>query len=233
MKIGTIVTLAVILAIIIAIVIAINKITKSVRRTVRSVTRDINSVSGSINLLREIAKEDELTPEIKSVGGATSLYLKQIQSDFPEYHNSDAENAIRTFIEELINIRYTKKSKFEKARVSDKVSLNIDKEPSGIIDNLRFNGISIYNYTKTRDYATVVYRVSVGFDYNSKRVETRYEVDYTLQLRDNTIASKSLKCPNCGGTYQSTRDSECPYCGAGIVRDTILNWVITKSKEIL
>ena len=52
-------------------------------------------------------------------------------------------------------------------------------------------------------------------------------MEYTISLRDEYGEKKALICPCCGGTYTSTRDAACPYCGAGIVRDTIKSWRFT------
>ena len=206
---------------------------RAIRRTVRQVTQPLNNTMNTMHLINEMAKAAEEMPDPKSVGGMTSIYLKEIHKDYPEYHNSDAENEIRDFLNEYLEVKYSGKTEFTKYNKSDKINIYVDKQPKGSLTGIRHNGIAIYNYKKTREYATVTYRASVGFNYNSKRIETRYEVDYTIQLIDDNITSVSLKCPNCGGTYSSLRDTECPYCGAGIIRDTIMNWSITNCKEIL
>ena len=52
-----------------------------------------------------------------------------------------------------------------------------------------------------------------------------------LRIEENDIEQKTLICPQCGGTYESTRQSVCPYCGAGIVRDTIMSWKFTSISQ--
>jgi rubrerythrin len=168
----------------------------------------------------------------KADGGATKMFLEQIEKDIKDFHAPDAENAIKTFIIEFLNIQYSNQNKFEKSKTNDNILLNINKQPKASITNIVFNGTAIYNYKKTRDYKTITYRVSVGYDVNGKRIETRYEIDYTLQLLDNKIATKSLKCPNCGGEYKSINDSTCPFCGVGIIKDTIMNWFVTEIIEL-
>ena len=224
----------IIAAIVVIVMISnkIKKVTRNVQRTVRSVRSTISDVSNIASTIKTVAGEMDEIVEPKSVGGSTSMFLKQIERDFPDYHNPDAENAIKTFLMEYINIRYGAQKDFTNSKIDDKILINIRKEPNGKVSNMIFNGIAIYGYKKTKDYATVTYRCSLGFDYNGKRIETRYEVDYTLQLADRNVASLSMKCPNCGGTYSSTKDTCCPYCGAGIIKDTILNWFITETYEI-
>ena len=70
--------------------------------------------------------QEEVTP--KSIGGLTDIYLKNINKDFPNFHNQDAESAIRTLIIEFLNIRYGKQQDFEKSSVNNKLLLNIQKE---------------------------------------------------------------------------------------------------------
>ena len=225
---------AIILVIILVIIIVIIKIVqnavKKAKRAVRQITQPINDVSNILKLANQIQEEE---PDVKSVGGMTSIYLKQIQKDYPDYHNNDAEDSVKTFLNEYLRIKYSGESGYKQAKIGERVDIYMDKLPKGSLSNIRHNGIAIYDYKKAREYATVTYRVSVGFNYNGKRIETRYEVDYTIQLRNSEVASVNLKCPNCGGPYSSMNDTECPYCGAGIIRDTLMSWYITDAKEIL
>lgn len=209
----------------------IKAIKRKIRRTVSKAKRRFSDISQMTNMLKQVTEAMDDVVEVKSVGGSTSLYLNKIQQNFPDFHNSDAEAAIKTFITEYLAIRSGAQKDFTKANVNDKISLDLSKNINGKVFNIRFNNITIYNYTKTRDYATIKYRVSVGYDVNSKRVETRYEVDYSLQLTNSDAASTAMMCPNCGGAYESTNDYSCPYCGAKIIRDTILSWSVTHVKE--
>lgn len=171
-------------------------------------------------------------PQVKSIGGSTKMYLDRIHKDFPDFHSPDAENAVKTFVNEYINIKYGTQKDFVKSKIDGNVLIDTSKESSASISNIIINAIAIYDYTKTRDYATVTYKVSVGYDKNGSRVETRYEVNYTLQLYKDDIAMASMVCPNCGGTYDSTADAVCPYCDAPIIKDTVMTWVVTAIKEI-
>lgn len=214
----------------------VNGIKRGARRLkykLNNLLSPLNSVVTMAKMVEEMDKLQDEAPEIKTVGGMTDIYLKQILRDYPDYHNNDAEDAIKQFIREYLYIKYGMASDYDKARVGERTDIYIDKQPKATLSDIRINAIAIYNYQKSRDYATVTYRVSVGYNISdSKRIETRYEVDYTIQLRDNQVASEVLKCENCGGIYNSLTDTNCPYCGVGIVRDTIMSWYITDSKEI-
>lgn len=222
--------LIILLLLILGGVIIIRKIIKKINRTVKRSLNQISTVKQTINdisnLSKIVATEEAAAP--KSVGGATSMYLKKIINDFPGFHNQDAEAAIKTFIIEYLNIKYNNQSEFKKSNVNNNILLNINKENKQNISNIKFNGIAIYNYDKTADYATITYRCSFGYDLNNHRQEVRYDIDYTLQLFDNNIAQKAMKCSNCGGTLSTKNGNECPYCGTKVIMDTIMNWYITE-----
>lgn len=226
----------VVLGIVLAIIVG--RIVKAIRRKIRSIKYRVQAAISPVNNAIKLANKlvdmqnsgelEEVAP--KSVGGATSIYIKQINMDFPDYHNPDAEAAVQTFLLEFLDAKYKGVDNFSKSKISDKLRLNIPKE-DGSHSNVKFNGIAIYDYTKTRNFATVGYRCSLGYDLNGRRVETRFNVDYTLQLESEHGSSASIKCKVCGAVLNSNKDSECPYCGAEIIKDTLMSWVITEVSE--
>lgn len=170
-------------------------------------------------------------PSIKSTGGATSVYLTKIRSDFKDFHSDDADADIQTFLFELIQIQYEGKQDFEKAKVSEKVLMNVEKRRcSGTLLNIKINNIAISDYHKSLNSATITYRVSMGFDVDARRCEKLYEIEYTLQLRDEFGEKVFLECKNCGAPLEE-ESGECTYCGMKHIRDTISNWVVTSYKE--
>lgn len=234
----------VLLAVLVTVIISIFKnIKRKINRSIYRAKRKIFSGSGYIGssienqVFHEISrnipnvisgiKEAQETPEIKSVGGMTSMYLKQINSDFPEFHSPDAEDDIKTFIIEYLNIVYRNQENFVKSGVNDNLIINLNKRDKSAIRNIKFNGISIYGYTKTLDYATITYRVSVGYNTNSGRKEERYELKYTYRLKENNLNTKSMRCSNCGGSLETAVDGVCPYCGTVFIKDTIMNWIVS------
>ena len=233
----------VIIANIIAVTV-IRGIKKGIRRTKNNIRYKVNrqlnnmlnigGVGIGVNDIKQVlsaVNEARDEPEVKSIGGYTSMYLSKIQKDFPNYHNDTVENTIEEFIKEYLDVIYGRKSEFS-SNVSDRLKGKISKEKSGSVSNVKFNGIAIYNYTKTGDYASVLYRISVGYNENSTRIETRYEVEYSYGLSKGASGIEGLVCPNCGGTYDSISDTKCPYCGALVNKDTYMNWLVTNIKEI-
>lgn len=171
-------------------------------------------------------------PSIRSTGGATSVYLTKISSDFKDFHADDAEADIQTFLLELLQLQYDERESFERAKVSDKVLMNFEKKQNaGSLRNIKINNIAISNYRKSLNSATITYRASIGFDVQSNRQEKLYEIEYTLQLRDEFGEKAFLECKNCGAPLKE-ESGECAYCGMKHLRDTISSWVVTDCKEV-
>lgn len=209
-----------------AIIGGIYAIVNEVKRTIR---RKLNTVLNVGTLLSNVGEIEAATP--KSVGGATDMFAKQIKKDFPNFHLPDAEGAIKQFVSDIVHMQYGRRNKF----TSNKVSMSKDsvhKTSSGNIGNIKINKIVISNYIKSNLTATIVYRCSVGFDLDGKRVETRYEVRYSIELKNSTSKGITINCPNCGAAISITSDCLCEYCKSQVYYDSILNWMITSVEEL-
>ena len=239
--------LIIVLVIIFAIVVAVAMIIKKISRTVNHVSRSIREISSTVNTVKslgQMANNIDTTPQQKTVGGATSVILPKIVADFPHFHNPDAQSDVEVVIKDYLMIIHGEKEDFAENTVNKNAIGTIPKSEKGKISNINFHKTTIYNYQKTLDYATISYRVSVGYKLNSKQIETRFEVYYTLQIKEDGIATKNIICNNCGATldnfynnstsaYTETKnDGICPYCGSKIIRDTIMSWLVTGIKEI-
>ena len=209
-----------------AIIGGIYAIANEVKRTIR---RKLNTVLNVGTLLSNVGEIEAATP--KSVGGATDMFAKQIKKDFSNFHLPDAEGAIKQFVSDIIHMQYGRRNEF----TSNKVSMSKDsvhKTSSGNIGNIKINKIVISNYIKSNLTATIVYRCSVGFDLDGKRVETRYEVRYSIELKNSTSKGITINCPNCGAAISITSDCLCEYCKSQAYYDSILNWMITSVEEL-
>ena len=209
-----------------AVIGGIYAIVNEVKRTIR---RKLNTVLNVGTLLSNVGEIEAATP--KSVGGATNMFAEQIKRDFPNFHLPDAECVIVQFIPDIIHMQYGRRNEF----ISDKVSMskdNVHKTSSGNIGNIKINKIVISNYIKSNLTATIVYRCSVGFDLDDKRVETRYEVSYSTELKSDASKGTVINCPNCGAAISITSDCLCEYCKSQVYYDSILNWMITSVEEL-
>ena len=199
----------------------------SIKRTARGAGISLREI---FNMLK-LAKDQPRTVEPRSVFGATSIYLPKIEQDFVDFHQNEAIAAVKVLIYEYLAIRYEGQQDFKKSQVSPQLITMVDKQSGYTVNNEQVHQVAISKYEKTKEYATITYQASVGYLLDNEPVEERYAVEYTLKLRENDIEQKTLICPQCGGTYESTRQSVCPYCGAGIVRDTIMSWKFTSISQ--
>lgn len=246
-----IILIIIFLVIIIAIATVVSIIRKFLRKA-RFVVSDVSQIARAVNNVAEMFDGDgnnvdtNVAPAQKTIGGATEMFLGKILKDFPEYHNSDAENDVKAVISDYIQISHGQKSTFATNSVNELVARSVPRRENGNIMNLKVHKIAIYNYQKTLDYATVTYRCSVGYKLNSRQIETRFEVSYTFQIKEQGIATKNVICNTCGAPldnfynkhtnpniHTKTRaDGVCPYCGTKIIRDTIMNWLVSGINEL-
>ena len=209
-----------------AILGGIYAIINEVRRKIR---RKLNAVLTVGSLMQSVGEIEAASP--KSVGGATDMFAKQIKKDFPNFHLPDAENIVQQALSDVIHIQYGGRKEFTGKDI--KVNMDsIHKDGSGDVRNIKVNKIVISNYIKTNLSATIVYRCSIGFDLDGRRVETRYEVRYNTELNAKTKEGLAINCPNCGAAISIKGDCLCDYCKSQIYYDSVLNWVITSIEQI-
>ena len=178
------------------------------------------------------AREAETNPSPRTVFGATSIYLPQILKDFPDFHESDAVSAVKRLILEYLSIKYEGKESFTDSVTEPGLERMADTaKAKGNVTGEKVHAVAISKYEKTKEYATITYQASVGYSLDGKPFEERYAIQYSLKLRENDIEQKTLICPQCGGAYDSTSQTVCPYCGSGIIRDTIMSWRFTSIEE--
>ena len=222
------------IAIIVVSVLAVAGIFSAI---VRKIRRAKNELLGGLSLsdISEAikqAKEAENNPEPRTVFGATSIYLPKIEKDFSDFHYPDAVAAVKIFIDEYLAVKYEKAGKFRTSIVDDNVLSMIDiSEDEHHVTDETVHQVAISDYRKTKEYATITFQASTGYKLDGRPVEERYSAQYTLKLREYGIEQKTLICPQCGGAFESTAQSKCPYCGAGIIRDTIFSWRFTSIEK--
>ena len=207
--------------VVIAVIVHLCRITSMIKK---SANQTMNAVQNALDM------ESMATP--RSVGGATELFLSQIQKDFPNFHYSEIKSGMNVFIAEYLDIIYRQNSRFEESNVDDRLLTNIQLEniyakPTYIY----LNGMSITGYNKSFDYATVTFNVSVGYNIGNQRYEKLYSVEYTFKIMDGDMFSETLICSHCGGALGNTAMTTCPYCDTRIIRDTIMSWKFSSIVE--
>ena len=122
---------------------------------------------------------------------------------------------------------------FRNDAVNENVLSRIIPKQNGSVTDIMFHQIGIQNYQKSINYATIIYRLSFGYRLDGVLIETRYEVHYTLQLRNYDTSVEVLRCKNCNAPIDiSGAIATCKYCESKIVRDTIMTWVVSDIREL-
>ena len=217
---------------IVFITILVSKVVRSIKSTIRRARSTIGDVATIARVIDSAVNTGEVKKDIRHVGGATNIFLPLIAKDFPDFHNHSAESDVRTFVEEFINILYGKDTGFKKSRILTTVRLEPNKVKSSVVSNFKINRIAIYGYKKTKEYATIIYRISAGFNVDSERYEEAYDVMYTYQISEHEISTFVAKCTNCGAPINDLQLSKCPYCDAAFIKDTIMSWDVSDIKAI-
>ena len=219
------------------IIVGIAVISFIIGKIKQKVRSSANSLLGGLSLSDlkyaiQSAKDAEIHPEPRTVFGATSIYLPQILKNFPDFHESDAISAVKKLIFEYLSIKYEGKEAFTDSIIEPGLEGMIDVTAAeSKVTGEKVHAVAISKYEKTKEYATITYQASVGYSLDGKPLEERYAVQYTLKLRENDIEQKTLICPQCGGAFDSTSQTVCPYCGSGIIRDTIMSWRFTSIEQ--
>ena len=179
------------------------------------------------------AKNAELDPSPKSISGATNIYLNKILADFPDFHLPEAKASVELLINEYLPIRFEGAKNFIKSEVEPSLAKSVRTEEKILnVSDILVHKISISNYIKTSEFATITYQASAGYRLDDKKIEDRFIIESTIKFIENDVPSHLLVCRNCGGVIESTSQKVCAYCGSGIVWDTRKSWRFTKIESV-
>lgn len=216
-------SLIIILALIAVICLCAVFFTSGIRRFVSKISGGISAVD--IKYAIDMAKEYEENPPIKSVSGATDMYLRRIKSDFPDFHFPEAKANVTTLINEYLPIRYSGYSSFSESEAEKYLISNVTKENGHkTVSDITVHTITISNYIKTEECATITYCIAVGCKLDGRNTEERYKIQSTFKFEEAGSPSQTLTCVNCGAPIKSSSIKYCEYCGSGIVWDTRRSW---------
>lgn len=225
---NNIVPAVLIIVILILVLIIIHRISTAIRRF-----KSNSDVANVFRVLRAVNWDQmNAEPQPKSLSSSTPIYLNRISEDFPEFHYSEAESAIKAFLTEYLSVLYGEKQKITVSNASELLKETVCPGNITGISDINVHKSVITAYSKTLDYATIKFRSAVGYRLNGTLHETRFETNYTLKLSGDDTALQAVTCPNCGGNLTDTGNRKCAYCGCDLVVDTVLSWVITDVKEI-
>lgn len=219
---------------------------RQIRNTLRKFSRE---AFGTDSLMEGISLQKDLLADTpKSVSGMTTVYLPQIQKDFPEFSLPEyihkAENLLRNVLAALesqdIHLLYT-----ESTDLKNQVALLIeDQVRQGIRERYRDIQIyqtEVYRYEKSKGCCTIGLQSAVSYLYwkenrdteignpeNSKKIQTLYDVDL-MYIQDASLlppgtTAIAATCPHCGAPVTNLGDKFCEYCGSGVETVNVRVW---------
>ena len=180
-------------------------------------TTDIKSV------IEQAEIEDQEVP--KSLSSMDSIYLDQINRDFPDVNINEFKRlAEANLLECYICIEKKDSSSITNSKIKAFVDSMIDDGVS--YDSIKIHKTVVSSYEKKDGLATIYFGSS--FEYYMKnndgirkkvqgRVKTEFIYVYDIDKVDFENKLLGLNCPNCGSPIKSLGTKSCSYCGTGIV----------------
>lgn len=200
--------------------------------------------------------ETEIANTPKSVSAATSLYLPQVQKDFPEFNYNDmrvrAENVLTSYLRAIDeNDAHVLAEGSQELR--EALALRIgelrNQGQSEQFDDIRLHRTEIMRYEKRHGRCTVVFQSAVQYRHalldaagtvlkgSLDRIEQgRYNVELVYiqdqdKVADDRDRADSLHCPNCGAPVTNLGAKQCAYCGSALEPYNIRVWTFHKVSE--
>lgn len=182
-----------------AVAVGIGIIAAVIRQKIRGFSRQVFGKADILQALSELDGETQDTP--RSLSGCGSLLLPQILRDFPDFDPNLAKTYARDYLRETFRQK----------------------------EGFTVHNVVIARYLPSAAQKTIVLQAAVSWLENGKRLQKRFDLDYTYLL-SGSGATVAANCPNCGGAlgYGVT---ECPYCGSRITNVLGNSWKFTEIRE--
>lgn len=155
------------------------------------------------------AQEELLANTPKSVSGMTSLYLPQLQKDFPELNWVEFRSLAEKYIKEFA------------------LAMSVTQ--------FKIHQTALRDYRKKSGTCYVIFQSAAEYKKDSKKIQSRFEATLAyVQDAEKTgnVSSYSINCPNCGAPISSLGTKQCAYCGSEVISVSMHVWTLDNVKEI-
>ena len=172
-----------------------------------------------MTMLKNAKIEDETLP--KSLSSMDSIYLEQLNKDFPEVNINELKRQSEKEILNIINAV----EKNDTSKLNGKMRLVAESMIEDNKTKVEYNNIKIHNtvlskYTCKNGIATITFGCSFEYekvkDKNIEKVQDRARVEYIYIIDENLVDNNKkilgLNCPNCGAPLKTLGDKRCIYC---------------------
>ncbi len=186
----------------------------------------IKNIFGNISIRDIVNTANELAEDTpKSVGSMDSIYLSNLQKDFPTLNINEmkkiAEKDLYTYFQA---IEEKNKNLIECDTVRKKVEIKIKelKGESIFYSKFKIHRMVLNKYEKKNAIATITIAISLEYQLKKKenisRVQDRYRLEYIYVIDSSKVKGKKkvlgIHCPNCGSPITSLGKKKCSYCNS-------------------
>lgn len=176
----------------------------------RKAKRTMKDLFGTDNLSELVkSREEEEANTPKSVSGMTSIYVPQIQKDFPELNWVELRGIAEGHLKKYLG----------------------EKGFSGV----RIHKTEVLSYLKNAGTCVIVFQSGVQYHTGTKKIQTRFNT-HMIYIQDAIEYGKdngfSVTCPHCGGALTSLGAKFCEYCGSEVIPINIHVWNLHKIEEV-
>ena len=257
---GSVFAIIIFIAFIILLVIVIKKIT-AVSRKAKQVTNSVKQVSkavyGTENLAEGIKRqqfEHSITP--RTISNMSSVYLPQIQKDFPEFHYDEMrERAKNVLTSYLYSISENDPSKLSEGsqELKDALVMHLqllsDRNYEEHYERMKIHKCELSKCVKKDGRCTVTFQASIQYYHyitegntiktgrKDQLTQSKYEINL-VYIQDRDLienageTSMGLTCPNCAAPISNLGAKHCIYCGTPVVEFNIHAWSFASIKEL-
>lgn len=196
-------------------------------------TTDIKSV------IERAEIEDQELP--KSLSSMDSIYLDQINRDFPGININELKSMCRETIFNIFRAIDEEDSSIVNDSVRELVKNKISDNNGKSIkhDNLNIHKVVISRYENNNGVATIHFGCSFEYYYSEsnkirKKVQDRAMIDFVYIIDESKVPiskkNLGLNCPNCGSPLNFVGEKICSYCKTPILDIVKRVWVCNSVK---
>ena len=184
---------------------------------------------GNTNI-KEVLKQTELdaqnTP--KSISGMDSIYVHQIEEDFPEISISELKReSEKIILDYFSSIQNKDSSKIKNDKIKSIVNHKIEElgERNVSYESIKFHNTVISSYQKKSSVASIMFATNVEYymieNNEKKKIQDRAKIEFIYVIDSEkvpiNIKTLGINCPNCGSPIKSIKEKHCEYCGTTVL----------------
>lgn len=220
--------------------------------------RGIEVIRKVTGIFQTSAKSQQLREEEqpKSLSAMTSIYLPEIEKDFPDFNYFEFKNVVHNTLYSAflaIDTKDLKKLVQCSQRLQETIELEIENDSNSNIERhyqeIQIHETEISKYTKQNGRCIISLQSSVGYrNWTEKdgelilgnrehKKQTRFNSEL-IYIQDQELVSEFSEnlmgnnCPNCGGTISTLGEKVCQYCGSAIQEIHLKVWSLDNYDEV-